>query len=164
VSFDNVTMTSFYDSTVAASKAYLYSVRRKEKIGSYPAIYSASSTADLVTTVQFTDDPLRVIGDPLGATAVKGIHFSELRQAIDAVRVLAGLPPGWASYSPLTGVILYNQQSTTSLTTNVSMKAALNQALILAPINRAAVSYTVPATQGGPVRAEHIQVLREAVR
>jgi hypothetical protein len=70
VSFDHVTD----ETTVVAAKAYLYSVRRKEKIGSYPAICSASSTADLVTTVQFTDDPLRAIGDPLGATAVKGVH------------------------------------------------------------------------------------------
>jgi hypothetical protein len=164
VSFDDVTLTTFYDTTVVAAKAYLYSVRRKEKIGAYPAIYSASSTADLVTTVQFTDDPLRAIGDPLGATAVKGIHFSEVRQAIDAVRALAGLPPGWGSYSPLTGPILYTQLSTTALTANVSMLAGLNQALTIAPINRAAASYSLTPLVGGPVKVEHIQVLREAVR
>jgi hypothetical protein len=157
-------LTTFYDTTVVAAKAYLYSVRRKEKIGSYPAIYSASSTADLVTTVQFTDDPLRAIGDPLGATAVKGVHFSEIRQAIDAVRALAGLSPGWASYSPLTGPILYTQLSTTALTSNVSMLAGLNQALTIAPINRAAASYSLTPILTGPVKVEHIQVLREAVR
>jgi hypothetical protein len=44
------------------------------------------------------------------------------------------------------------------------MLAALNQALTLAPINRAAVSYSVTPALHGPVKTEHIQVLREAVR
>jgi hypothetical protein len=157
-------VTTFYDTTVVGAKAYLYSVRRKEKIGSYPAIYSAASAADLVTTVQFTDDPLRAIGDPAGATTVAGVHFSQIRQAIDAVRALAGLPAGWSSDSPLTGLILYNQLSTTALTPNVSMLAALNQALTIAPINRAAASYLVTPALHGPVKIEHIQALREAVR
>jgi hypothetical protein len=54
--------------------------------------------------------------------------------------------------------------TTTSLTTKVWMLAALNQALTIAPINHAAVSYLVTPAQNGPVKIEHIQALREAVR
>lgn len=48
----------------------------------------------------FTDDPL-----VSKTTRIRGVHFSELWQAVDAMRAAAGVGPHWTSYWPLTGYI-----------------------------------------------------------
>jgi hypothetical protein len=44
---------------------------------------------DLATTIVFTNDPLLV-----SITAVKAVHITELRAAVNAIRTLAGLGAG----------------------------------------------------------------------
>jgi hypothetical protein len=63
-----------------AAPRYLYQVRAVN--GSGP---SANSSADLATTVIFTDTPLNA------GTAVKALHLAQLRTAVNAVRALSSL-------------------------------------------------------------------------
>jgi hypothetical protein len=72
---------TFDDSGASASTAYLYKVRALTGGSS-----SGDSSADLATTVIFTDDPLVV-----NTTPVKATHLTQLRTAVNAVRTLAGL-------------------------------------------------------------------------
>ncbi|HKS22549.1 MAG TPA: hypothetical protein VJZ76_07115 [Thermoanaerobaculia bacterium] len=62
-------------------------------------VRSAPSVADAAMVGTFADDPLPAVA------LIRGIHFSQLRQAIDAMRATAGLPAIWSSYAPLTGVV-----------------------------------------------------------
>jgi hypothetical protein len=71
----SATSTMFVDSPVASNTAFLYKVRANKGITLGP--YSA---ADLATTVIFSDDPI-----------VKAEHVTQLRTAVNAVRVLSGL-------------------------------------------------------------------------
>ena len=54
---------------------------------------SPYSAPDVATTFVFTDEPIVV-----GTTKVKAVHFTELRQAINALRTVAGL--GAMSFTP----------------------------------------------------------------
>jgi YD repeat-containing protein len=87
--------TSFTDITASAGVTYLYRVRAVDGAGNK----SAYSTIDLATTIMFTDDPLVA-----GVTPIKSAHFIELRQAVNAVRVAAGLVAATWTDATLTGV------------------------------------------------------------
>jgi Tol biopolymer transport system component len=87
----NPATNSFRDNTAISGTAYLYRVRAVYANGGY----SNYSNTDIATTIIFTDDPLISIkDDSSGATVteMKAIHITQLRQAVDAVRSLAGLP------------------------------------------------------------------------
>lgn len=71
--------TSIVDNAVVANTAYVYRVRM---ITPTSTGYSAP---DLATTVIFTDPTLTV-----RSTIIKANHFTQLRTAVNAVRVLAG--------------------------------------------------------------------------
>src|SRR5688572_3430762 len=73
-------VTNYVDNTAVANTAYLYKVRSSN------GAESGDSNIDLATTVIFTDPTLTA-----GSTAVKAVHFTELRTAVNAVRTLAGL-------------------------------------------------------------------------
>jgi hypothetical protein len=82
---------TFDDNAVSANTAYLYKVVALN--GGTP---SPDSNVDLVTTILFTDDPLIV-----ATTPVKGVHLTELRTAVNAVRTLATLgAAGWTDNAP----------------------------------------------------------------
>ncbi|MFZ2490688.1 MAG: hypothetical protein WA208_04305 [Thermoanaerobaculia bacterium] len=74
--------TSHTDSTVTSGNAYLYTVRASD--GSTD---SSDSSAELATTIAFTDPTLTP-----QATAIRAVHWSQMRTAVNAVRTLAGLP------------------------------------------------------------------------
>lgn len=78
----NVAGTSFTDTSAASGSAYVYRVRA---VGPSGAV-SAFSNADVATTVIFTNQPL------LPDVLIKAEHMEQLRQAVNAVRVAAGLP------------------------------------------------------------------------
>ena len=81
------------DPAANPAKAYLYRVRAVFNGGAR----SEYSNFDLAATFTFTDDPLNVNGiKPL----IKAQHFTELRDAINAVRVAADLLPFQWSGSP----------------------------------------------------------------
>jgi hypothetical protein len=75
-----VSVTSFTDATVTSSNAYVYRVRAIGSSGT-----SQFSAIALATTASFTDDPLSA------GTNVKGVHFTELRDAIGVIRGAARL-------------------------------------------------------------------------
>ena len=76
-----VTSLSYTDSVVSPNTAHLYKVRAVTS-----GLASHDSNIDLATTVIFTDDPLVA-----QTTTVKGVHLTEMRTAVNAVRALAGL-------------------------------------------------------------------------
>ncbi|HEV2765667.1 MAG TPA: fibronectin type III domain-containing protein, partial [Pyrinomonadaceae bacterium] len=82
--------TTFTDSSVAPGTAYLYRVRAVTNVTNVD-ISSPSNTA-LGLAMSYTDDPLVA-----AVTVIKAQHFNELRQGVNAVRVLAGL--GAASWT-----------------------------------------------------------------
>jgi hypothetical protein len=98
-----------------------------------------------------------------GSMPIRGSHVKELRNAIDAVRICAGLPPyapasgegwtGWpASYSNQTGPILAVHVG--------AMRRALDEAI--AQLNGSHLA-TI-ANPSGTILAVHFNDLREAVR
>jgi cytochrome c peroxidase len=139
---------SYIDKGLQTGAAYLYRVRAVDAAGNTIGF----SNVDLATLILFTDDPLVA-----NATVVRAQHLTELRQAVDAVRAAAGLPPAnWTDAAPA-GVFvkaIHVQE----------LRANLNQALsaIGLPVN----PYTDPVLSPGvtPVKAIHMQELRERVR
>jgi len=87
---------SLTDSAATANTAYLYEVREIS-----PAV-STYGTADLATTVIFTD-PSLPLGNLAAGIELKPSHFTQLRTAVEAVRALAGLGGGSYSDPTLTG-------------------------------------------------------------
>jgi hypothetical protein len=142
------TTTTFTDTTVAANTAYLYRVCAVDAAGNR----SLYTNLDLATTVIFADDPLLV-----AATTVKAQHLTELRQAVNAVRALAGLPAAaWTDLSPAGVVIkaVHLQE----------LRTSLDQALIA--LTRTTAVYTDPTLTPSTtqVKAVHFQELRQRVK
>jgi hypothetical protein len=120
---------------------------------------SWASTLDYATiaTTLFAET---IVG---GSTRIRGSHVKELRNAIDAVRNSAGLPPyapasgegwtGWpASYSPASGRILAVHVG--------AMRRALEEAV--SQLNGSHLAAV--ANPSGKILAVHFNDLREAVR
>ena len=101
----------------------------------------------------FTDHPLRP-----GATAIKAVHFLELRARIDGVRESLGLTPfRWTDPVLVPGVTRVRSVHLTNLRT------ALDQAYTAA--GRPPPRHTDPETSAGvtAIRAAHLMELRDAV-
>jgi chitodextrinase len=76
------TSTTFTDTNLTSGTTYLYKVRAVGPEGNT----SDYSNLDLATTVIFTDDPLTA-----GVTQIKAQHVTQLREAVNAVRLAANL-------------------------------------------------------------------------
>jgi hypothetical protein len=74
------TTAAFDDSPLAANTTYIYKVRAN--LGGGP---TAFSNVDVATTIVFTDDPL------YAGTFVKAVHVTQLRTAVNAMRVAGAL-------------------------------------------------------------------------
>jgi hypothetical protein len=137
------------DSSVSPNTAYLYRVH-----GFYSAPGGGppgpNSANDLATTVIFMDDPL------VAGTTIKGAHITELRTAVDAVRILAGMSAG--TYNPITaGVTTVDAAHINELRTNLD---AARAALSLGTMN-----YGDTLTPGTTViKAVHVTGLRIGVK
>lgn len=136
------------DTSAAPSKAYLYRVRAVFAGGGK----SDYSNIDLTTTFQFGDDPLNQGGQK---TAVRSSHFTELRDAVNAVRDAAGLPPfSWTEDAPQSGGRVrashYNDLRT-------NLREALE--MLGMPLPQSA-----PTGLGGPVSNAPVQELRDLMR
>jgi M6 family metalloprotease-like protein len=137
---------TYSDSTVSSNTAYLYKVR--SVVSGVP---SPDSNIDLATTVIFTNDPLGA-----GTTTIKGIHLTEMRTAVNAVHVLAGLGTAtWTDPSPV-GVRIKAVHIT-------ELRSALNAArssLLLPP-----QSYQRAVTTGtSPVAATDFTEIRNGTK
>jgi hypothetical protein len=137
----STTATSYGDTGRTADTTYLYRVRATNSGGA-----SAYSNVDHATTIVFVDDPLGP-GIP-----IKAVHLTQLRTAVNAVRVAAGLGAfAWTDPNPA-GV----PPKVVHIT---ELRTALQQALLT--LNKSS-SFTDPTLTPDvtPVRAIHFQELR----
>ncbi|HEX8174149.1 MAG TPA: fibronectin type III domain-containing protein [Pyrinomonadaceae bacterium] len=141
---------SITDSGLTPGKAYLYQVRAVNAAG-----VASPYKADIATAIVFTDELANT-------TPIKAKHLVELRQAVNAVRRLAGLPDAtWTYPEPVSepsqqrrGIYL---EDVTDLRTN--LQPAL-QALGIDeeyPANP-------PLVRVGIVNKEHFQQIRDRVK
>lgn len=79
----NVTGTSFVDTSVTGGATYLYRVRATNSSNNQ---FSDYSNMDIATTIVFTDSTISP-----GVTMIRALHFTEMRQAVNSVRVAANL-------------------------------------------------------------------------
>jgi hypothetical protein len=140
--------TTHNDGGLTADRTYLYKVRA---LG--PGGPSGFSSMDPATTTIFTDDPLNA------GTAVKAMHVTQLRTAVNAMRAAApGLGPQ-AFTDPGLGVgTLIKRLHITELRT------ALDQAR--AAIGLPAIAYVDPVITAGAttIKAAHVIDLRNGVK
>ena len=136
---------AYTDNTTAANTAYLYRIRAINAGGSSP-----DSSADLATTVIFSNDPLQP-----GVTLIRAVHLAELRTAVNAVRSLAGLAPATFTDSAIPGVVIKAIHIT-------ELRTALNAALTA--LGRSTPVYTNTIAPGSIVRAVDFQEIRNAVK
>ena len=135
--------TSFNDSA-SANTAYLYRVRAVNLGGS-----SGDSSADLATTVMFTEDPMSA-GVP-----VRAVHLSQLRTAVSAVRAQAGLSSATYTDPAAPGVIVRAIHI-------AELRTYLDQAL--AALGRTTGGWTGATLRGAVIRATHLQQIRDRVK
>jgi hypothetical protein len=140
--------TSFTDLDVVANTSYLYRVRTVDA----SSRLSPVSAPEVATTVVFTNDPLAA-----GVTTIKAVHVTELRQAVNSLRALAGL--GAFSFTDAT------------LTPATPVKA-LHVAQLRDAVAPARAALSLPAVDPGSpvvagttiVAAIHFEQMRAAVK
>ena len=135
---------SFSDTTASADSAYLYRVRAVNGSGQSP-----NSGSDLATTVIFVDDPLEA------GTLVKAVHLSQLRTAVNAVRLLAGLPLGSFTGEATSGTVIEAIHIT-------ELRASLDAAR--GTLGLSTGGYTDASLTGVAIKALHWQELRDRVK
>jgi hypothetical protein len=140
------TGTSYTDSGLSAGFTYLYRVFARNSSGGV----STASNIDHATTILFTDDPLVP-----RSTVVKAIHLTQLRQAVNAVRVAAGL-----------GATTYTDPNPTRVQVKQVHINELRNALTpaLAALGKAAVYSEPVVSRGTPIRAIHFQEIRNMTK
>jgi hypothetical protein len=142
--------SAFTDPTAQLDNVYRYRVQ---------AVFSGGGTSgfsngDLATTF-FLGDP--VVGGH--QTVIRAKHFTDLRQAVNDVRLIAGVGNAtWSTPAPAVGGIMRGNH-VEELRTN--LKPALD-ALGLPEPNY--YDLTPPSLSGKVVRAEHINDLRERMK
>ena len=147
---NNVTGTTFTDTSPLSVNAYLYRVRAVDAAGNM----SPYSSSDLATAISFTDDTLYA-----QSTLVRAAHINELRQAIDAVRRLVNA--GDVNWGGGIQPNVTEVQATHIQDMRVNLDAARSL------LNLPQCSYTdnsLAALRASLIRKEHIEQLRTCVR
>ena len=141
--------TSYPDSTgLSASTTYLYKVRSVNAVASV----SGDSNIDPATTVIFTNDPI-----VSASTSVRQAHLTELRTAVNAMRVAASL--GAFSFTDaVTGTLPVKALHVTELRTKLDAARVV--------FGLPAISYTDPTLTIAStlVKATHFQQLRNGTK
>lgn len=138
-------MTVAVDTTVQEGKAYLYRVRAANAFGS-----SEPSWNDLATPVSFTDPSLRGV-------RVQALHLSELRAAVNAVRLLANLPPAVYTDPAPAGVIIRAAHV-------IELREALRWARYNVGVTYWSYTDSDSSLENGVVRARHLEEIREGLQ
>lgn len=107
----------------------------------------ATSNADLAMIVAFTDDPITT------TTPIKALHETEIVAAANGLRSLAGLP---AFPAPAKAGDFINASQI------LAIRNAINEARVA--LGAAPIAFSTDVAAGSPVRIQHIQDLREAIR
>jgi len=137
--------TAAIDSGLTPGTAYIYSARTVDGVGRL----SGFSTADVATTILFTDDPI------VPGTTIKAAHILEARTAVNAVRTAAGLSAFTFTNATLTGtsILAIHFQE---------LRTALDPARTAGVLP--AMSYTNPLTIGTPVNAIDLTEIRNGTK
>jgi hypothetical protein len=143
----NPTTNGLTDTSVGAGITYLYQVRAVDAAGACP---SAFSNVDLATTIIFADDPLQ--GQ---ATIIKAQHVTQLRQAVNAVRLTANIAPAsWTN--PL------NHLDPVRAIDFSELRTRLNDAL--SPLGFSPIPPDPGIAQGITIYAAQLQTVRDKVK
>jgi hypothetical protein len=139
--------TSYPDAGLGADTAYLYKVAAVNGTA-----ISALSALDAATTTVFSDDPLN------GGTAAKAAHITQLRTAVNAMRVAADIGVQSFSDTPL------NAGTTIKAVHVTELRTALDQAR--AALGLPAIVYVDPAIapHSTTIKAAHMIDLRNGVK
>jgi hypothetical protein len=147
---------SYPDSGVVAGRAYLYRVRAVDSSGNY-----SSYSIDLATTVAFTQNPLVSYAEnPANATQIRAEHFTQLRDAVNAVRKLvnpASAPFTWTDTPPQSGGAIYKSHIN-------DLRTNLRDALVALGFTSPQYDAPDPMVSGQQVKATHVQQLRNLVK
>ena len=140
----------YADGTAAAGNAYVYRVRGAARAEGGPT--SPYSNLDLASTFTFTDSTLTP-----QVTPIKAAHVTQLREAIDAARVAAGIGAASWTDSNLVGVPVKALHLT-------ELRTALDQAR--SALGMASLMYTDPMITAGVtlIRATHFDQLRAGLQ
>jgi hypothetical protein len=141
---------NFTDNAASAGTAYLYRVRGLDPSNNTGA-YSAP---DLATTVIFADDPLVAT-----VTVIKPVHVTDLRAAVNAVRLLSGLGAGsYADPTITVGLTMVMASHVTDLRSNLDIARSR--------LGLPAIVYTDGTITAGStaVKAVHFTELRNGVK
>ncbi|HYH08314.1 MAG TPA: fibronectin type III domain-containing protein [Thermoanaerobaculia bacterium] len=131
--------TSFNDTTVSANTTYVYFVRALDAASRA----SGNSAPDIATTIAFTDNPLVA-----GSTKVKLVHVTELRNAVNSVRAVAGL-----------GAATFTGGSVVQAVHVTELRNALNAARVTLGLSALTFTDASPTL----IKATHFQEIRNGV-
>lgn len=145
VELGTTTATSFVDATAVAGKAYLYRVQARTSEG----VVRSTSLADLALTFLFTDDPI-----VFKATPIKALHITQLQEATNLVRTLAGIPT--------VTFVSVSAGTTVRVDEIVSLRAAITEGLIA--LEQKVPSWIDGAAVGNLIKGTHVQQLRNALK
>jgi hypothetical protein len=141
--------TSFTDMNVSSGITYLYRVRAADAADAV----SGFSNLDPATTIQFVNDPIVP-----GVRTIRAVHLTQLRAAINAFRLTAGLSPIPADPS-------INTAGSPVLATPVTtLRTALNEARTAVGLSPVAFSDGTLTPAVTVIKAVHVMQLRNGVR
>jgi hypothetical protein len=144
------TTNSWADLGLSSGTTYLYQVKA---VG--PGGTSNPSNRDLATTVIFIEDPFPA---PPQYTTVKAQHFTQLLQAVNAVREAANLGAiSWTPPAPAVGGVVKASHVE-------DLRAALGPARTALGFSNPAFEDTPLVIQSTPIRKNHVQQLRDRVK
>jgi RHS repeat-associated protein len=143
---------TFSDTGVAQDTAYLYRVRAVDASGNK----SAPSNVRLATTVAFTDNPLADPQNPSNTVPFKAEHLTQLRRAVNAVRVVANKQAAAWTHPDLNNALIFAADVE-------ELRTKLEEALQVIFAGSPLPSYTDSTLSGQPFKRQHIQELRQAV-
>jgi hypothetical protein len=152
---DDLSATSFPSAT-----SFVY---RVEAVAN--GVTSDPSAMDYATVANqlFSDEPL--VG---GSTLIRGRHVSELRAAVDAVRLAANKSrKWWPNYPAQTGIIMavhfYDPNYANNLPNATDLRNVLDEAVLA--IRGVRISYSLPAAAtGGRIFAYQVEEIRTGVK
>ncbi|OLE51700.1 MAG: hypothetical protein AUG51_21745 [Acidobacteria bacterium 13_1_20CM_3_53_8] len=149
----NPTSIGFNDNSVTSGTAYLYRVCAVDSSGGH----SNYSNVIVVAAVDFINDPLLVNGVS-NYTTIQLQHFTELRSAVNAVRATAGLTAfNWTNPQPQSQGLIYPNHIN-------DLRSNLSSAITALGLASPQYQTPDPITSGTPIRAIHVQQLRDLVR
>ncbi|MCU1231082.1 MAG: hypothetical protein JWO97_3966 [Acidobacteria bacterium] len=148
--------TNYLDQPVTPGKAYAYRIFTVDVHGARSPV----SPADATVVMTFTDDPVvaaSVISPGVTApgTAIKAIHVTELRRAINAMRVAAGLPVAWQTEAA---------SGHTLRTDILEMRTYLDEARAVLLLPQLIYTYPALTRYVSPIRAADVNDLRSGVK